>query len=81
MKRYSVKCRTGRIEFFDIIGENDDGYRVRLTKLSDGSEKTIEESIPRHLFNICVKTGYIFEVENIPQTGNLKKVDALNAAS
>jgi len=64
MKRYCIKCRAGKIEFFDIISENDAGYRIRLTRLSDGSEKIIEDSIPRHLFNICVRTGYIYELEN-----------------
>ena len=64
MKRYCIKCRAGRIEFFDIIAENDDGYRIRLTRLSDGNERTVEETMTRHLFNICVKTGYIYELEN-----------------
>ena len=63
MKRYCIKCRAGRIEFFDIVAENDDGFRIRLTRVSDGNEKIVEESMPRHLFNICVKTGYIFEME------------------
>ena len=63
MKRYCIKCRTGKIEFFDIIGENEYEYRIRLTRLSDGNEKIIEESLSRHLFNICVKTGYIYELE------------------
>ena len=68
MKRYCIKCRAGRIEFFDIIAENDDGYRIRLTRLSDGNERIVEDSIPRHLFNICVKTGYIYELENAAAT-------------
>ena len=64
MKRYCIKCRAGRIEYFDILSENDDGYAIRLVRLSEGNEKVIEESISRHLFNICVKTGYIFELDN-----------------
>jgi hypothetical protein len=61
MKRYYIKCRSGRIEFFDIIRENEEGFTVRLTRLSDGNEKIIEEFMSRHLFNICLKTGYIYE--------------------
>ena len=64
MKRYCIKCRAGKIEYFDIISENDDGYMIRLTRLSDGNERIIEESMSRHLFNMCVNTGYIFEMEN-----------------
>jgi len=68
MKRYCIKCRAGRIEFFDIVSESDDGYKIRLTRLSDGDEKIFEESMSRHLFNICVKTGYIYELENAAAT-------------
>ena len=68
MKRYCIKCRAGKIEFFDIISENDDGYMIRLTRVTDGSERIVEETMPRHLFNICVKTGYIFELEHAVAT-------------
>ena len=64
MKRYCIKSREGKLEYFDIISENEDGYRIRITRLSDGNEKIIEESMTRSLFNMCVQTGYIFEVEN-----------------
>jgi hypothetical protein len=64
MKRYCIKCRAGRIEFFDIIAETNEEIRIRITRLSDGSEKIVEESMSRSLFNICVKTGYIYELEN-----------------
>ena len=63
MKRYCIKCRAGRLEYFDIISENDFGLIIRLTRLCDGSEKIIEETMSRHLFDICVKTGYIYELE------------------
>ena len=63
MKRYCIKSRTGRIEYFDIISESDDGYKIRITRLSDGSEKIIEESMTRSLFDMCVQSGYIFQLE------------------
>ncbi|MHC6204808.1 bifunctional folylpolyglutamate synthase/dihydrofolate synthase [Breznakiellaceae bacterium SP9] len=34
---------------------------VRLTKISDGNESTVESFLNRHLFTICLKTGYISE--------------------
>jgi hypothetical protein len=61
MKRYSIKCRPGRVEYFDIIEESEDSYLVRLTRINDGSEKVFEETLTRHLFNICLKTGFIYE--------------------
>jgi len=62
MKRYCVRCQAGRIEYFDIVSECDDGYIIRLTRLRDGNEKVIQETMTRHLFDICVQTGYIFEL-------------------
>ena len=62
MKRYCIKCRPGRVEYIEIIKEIEDGYLIRLTRLSDGNEKTSEETMTRHLFNICLKTGYIYEM-------------------
>jgi hypothetical protein len=63
MKRYCIKSRTGKIEYFDIISENENDFLIRIYRLSDGSEKVIEESMTRHLFDMCVKTGYIYELE------------------
>ena len=61
-KRYCVKCRTDRVEYIDIIREIEDGYLIRLTRISDGNEKITEETMTRHLFNICLKTGFICEL-------------------
>jgi hypothetical protein len=64
MKRYCIKSRAGRIEYFDIVSEIDGGYRVKLTRLSDGNKKVSEEFMSRHLFDLCYRTGYIFETKN-----------------
>jgi len=63
MKRYCIKCPTGKIEYFDIISENDEEFEIRLIQVHDGYEKVIEETMTRQLFDMCVKTGYIFEME------------------
>ena len=63
MKRYCIKSRTGRIEYFDILSESDEGYNIRLTRITDGSEKIIEEFMTRSLFDMCVQSGYIFQME------------------
>jgi hypothetical protein len=68
MKRYCIKSREGRIEYFDVLAEVDGGYKVRLTKIYDGNEKIIEEFMSRHLFDICFKTGYIYEIERAAAT-------------
>ena len=63
MKRYCIKSRTGKVEYFDIISESDNGYKIRITRLSDGDEKVIEEFMTRSLFDMCVQSGYIFQLE------------------
>ena len=62
MKRYYIKSRPDRSEYLDILLETDEGYKIRLTKISDGDEKIREDFIDRHLFDICVKTGYLSEL-------------------
>ena len=61
MKRYCIKNETNKLEFIDILQEVDGGYLIRHTRNRDGYEKISEETITRHLFNICLKTGYIYE--------------------
>jgi len=59
MKRYSIKSTPGKTEYIDILKETEDEYLVRFTRNNDGSVKETEETITRHLFNICLQTGYI----------------------
>ena len=59
MKRYSIKCLPGNTEYIDILKETDHEYFVRFTRNKNGNVKTSEETITRHLFNICVQTGYL----------------------
>ncbi|MDR2740934.1 MAG: hypothetical protein LBB98_02125 [Treponema sp.] len=63
MKRYHIKSEPGQIEYLDIINENKDGYIIRVTRIKDGYEKVIEELLSRRLFNICLKTGFIYQAE------------------
>jgi hypothetical protein len=59
MTRYSIKSLPGKSEYIDILKELDDSLIVRFTRNNDGNLKMSEETITRHLFNICLKTGYI----------------------
>ncbi|MCL1815892.1 MAG: hypothetical protein FWG27_08770 [Treponema sp.] len=59
MKRYCIKSRPGKEEYLDILGENDEGYRIKVTRICEGYEKTREDFINHHLFDICLKTGYL----------------------
>jgi len=61
MKRYCVKCRNDRIEYIEVVNEIEDGFLIRLTRMHEGIEKTMEETISRPLFDLCLKTGHIYE--------------------
>jgi len=61
MKRYCIKSRPGRSEYMDILSETDEGFRIRLTSICDGDERVREDFLNRHLFDICLKTGYLSE--------------------
>jgi len=59
MKRYNIKCLPGNTEYIDILKETENEFLVRFTRNNNGNIKTTEETITRHLFNICVQTGYL----------------------
>jgi len=70
MKRYSIKCLPGNLEYIDILKEMDNEYVVRFTRNNDGNIKTTEETITRHLFNICVQTGYLNPTTEVSAAGS-----------
>ena len=59
MKRYSVKTLPGNTEYIDILKEMENEFVVRFTRNNNGRVKTTDETITRHLFNICLQTGYL----------------------
>jgi hypothetical protein len=63
MKRYYIKCQPDRVEYLDILNERDDGFTVRVIRIKDSYEKVIEEFMSRHLFELCLKTGYIYSID------------------
>ncbi|MCL2214102.1 MAG: hypothetical protein FWC06_02715 [Treponema sp.] len=65
MKRYNIKCLPGNTEYVDILQETENEYLVRFTRDRNGYVKTTEETIARHLFNICVNTGYLNPIAEI----------------
>ncbi|MDR0316730.1 MAG: hypothetical protein LBH97_07515 [Treponema sp.] len=62
MKRYCIKCQAGRAEYIEILRETQEGYVIRLVRQSGGSERIIQEEMTRELFDMCLKTGHIYEM-------------------
>jgi hypothetical protein len=63
MKRYCIKCEPNRVEYFDILRESGEGFMVRLTRIKDGDEKISEVFLKTELFEMCLKTGYVYEMK------------------
>jgi len=59
MKRYTIKSIPGVTEYIDILKEMEHEFLVRFTRDRNGNVKTSEETITRHLFDICLQTGYL----------------------
>jgi hypothetical protein len=63
MKRYCIKSQPGNVEYLDVLDEREDGFIIRVTRIRGGYEKILEEFISRHLFELCLKTGFIYLLE------------------
>ena len=62
MKRYCIKSQPGKTDYMDIISETEEGLTIRLTTISNGHEKVREDYMARNLFEMCLKTGYVYEM-------------------
>jgi hypothetical protein len=71
---YYVKGPQDRVEYFEVIGDTADSYLVRLTRIADGDKKILEERISHDLFEICLKTGYIYQAAGASEKDALTKV-------
>jgi hypothetical protein len=62
MTRYAIKSDPGRSEYLDVLNETDNGFMIRVTREKDGYEKTLDDFMPRELFETCLSTGYLCEM-------------------
>jgi hypothetical protein len=63
MKRYSIKTSPCQVAYFDILEEREDGFQVCITRNINGYEKVSKDFLNNTLFDLCLKTGYISEVD------------------
>jgi len=63
MKNYYIKGRQGAADYLAVLGETDEGCMVRIYRDQDGSEKITEEFMTKMLFDSCLRTGYLVEIE------------------
>lgn len=63
MKNYCIRSTRDAADFLSVLAENDEGFMVRIYRDLDGYEKVTDEFMSRTLFDICVRTGYLTEIE------------------
>lgn len=63
MKSYTLKSIGNVSDYMTILREMDDGFVVRIVRDRDGYEDVKNDYISRELFESCIRTGYLTEVE------------------
>jgi hypothetical protein len=65
-KQYKVKGIAGVETYLEVMREETEGYRILIrTYADDHSIKESEEFISFHLFDACLRTGYLTECREL----------------
>ena len=59
--RYRIKSSPEREEFLEVLRRNETGCQVRIVRCYEGYETVTESFLERHLFEMCLQTGYLTE--------------------
>ncbi len=60
---YRVKGRGSFITYVEIMEEYDDSYKLLMKRVSDSSVREKTEMMSKHLFELCVRTGFLTAVK------------------
>jgi hypothetical protein len=63
MKSYTLKSIGSTSDYMTIVREMEDGYVVRIVRDRDGYNEVKTDYISRELFDSCIRTGYLTEIE------------------
>ena len=63
MKNYYIRSNPGSADYLSVLRETEEGFFVRIYRDIDGYEKIIDEFMTKMLFESCLRTGYISEME------------------
>jgi len=63
MKNYYIRSNPDSADYLSVIRETDEGFMVRIYRDLDGYEKVIDDFMTKMLFESCLRTGYISEME------------------
>ncbi len=63
MKSYSLKSLGNKNDYMTIVRETEDGFVIRIVRDLDGYNEVTTDFLSRELFESCVRTGYLTEIE------------------
>ncbi len=64
MKDYRIQGNEDHATYVSLIEEFDDSYKVVIKKTNDSFTKEKTEILSKHLLELCVRTGYMSEVNH-----------------
>ena len=62
MKTFAIQSTERTPSVLELVGEQEDGYVVRIVRHRDDWDDVSEEFMTRELFDTCMRTGYIYEM-------------------
>lgn len=62
MKQYRVQSTPDHVAVMEVLASTDCGLRVRIIRRYEGYETSEETHMEQHLFDLCLRTGYLTEL-------------------
>ncbi len=62
MKDYRIQGDENYTTYVSLLEEFDDSYKVVIKKVGESSTKEKTEMLSKHLLELCIRTGYMSEV-------------------
>ncbi|MCF7928802.1 MAG: hypothetical protein K9L68_07630 [Spirochaetales bacterium] len=66
MREYTIQGDATGKRYLRIIGEISSGYEVVIIREMDGYVREHHDIMARHLFDTCLRTGYLTPRETAP---------------
>ncbi len=74
MKCYEIKTTPGQRAHMRIVADRPDGLHVEIIRHFDGYSTTEPDIMPRELFDVCLRTGYLVVMPDADEQGILAAV-------
>ena len=63
MKSYSLKSLGNKNDYMTVLKETKEGYVIRIVRDMDGYDDVKTDFLSKELFECCIRTGYLTEIE------------------